>query len=136
MGKTGRQEGRNTKKDVFVARLPLQCAGGNAPHRSQIRAMIKLAQRGVDPPTASQFSVSFVMAMTSHKTIKRRNQIMQNNVTIEEWIALLRETGLDDAAMKLWHRLFESRHPAGHQGFLEWLGLDAARIEQIRAAHR
>ena len=61
---------------------------------------------------------------------------MQNNITIEEWIALFREMGLDDAAMKRWHQLFEARHPAGHQGFLEWLGLDKPRIEQIRAAHR
>ncbi|MDD5350291.1 MAG: hypothetical protein PHQ12_08790 [Chthoniobacteraceae bacterium] len=61
---------------------------------------------------------------------------MQNKVTVEEWIALFRETGLDEAAMERWHRLFEARHPEGHRSFLEWLGLEARRIEQIRAAHR
>lgn len=61
---------------------------------------------------------------------------MKNHITIDEWIALFRETGLDATQMQRWHRLFEQRHPEGHRAFLEWLGLDAARVEQIRAAHR
>lgn len=61
---------------------------------------------------------------------------MKNNVTIDEWIALFKEIGLDEAAMQRWHKLFESRHPHGHQSFLEWLGLHPNRIEQIRAAYR
>lgn len=61
---------------------------------------------------------------------------MKNQLTIDEWIALFRETGLDEAAMHRWHRLFETRHPEAHRGFLESLGLEPARVEEIRAAHR
>jgi hypothetical protein len=34
--------------------------------------------------------------------------------------------------MEQWHRLFERENPAGHQSFLEWLGLPADRISEIR----
>ncbi len=57
---------------------------------------------------------------------------MQNRVTVDDWVAMFREIGLDEATMMQWHRVFESRHPEAHRGFLEWLGLDAQRIEQIR----
>jgi len=36
--------------------------------------------------------------------------------------------------MHRWHEEFERRHPDGHQGFLEWLGLPASEIAGIRAA--
>jgi hypothetical protein len=57
-------------------------------------------------------------------------------INVKEWVALFRETGLDDAQMHKWHRLFESRHPAEHQGFLEWLGLEPAEIDRIRSQSR
>jgi len=31
-----------------------------------------------------------------------------------------------------WHKLFETRHADGHQGFLEWLGLPPKEIDRIR----
>ncbi|MBT0651683.1 hypothetical protein [Geomobilimonas luticola] len=58
---------------------------------------------------------------------------MSATVTVEEWVARFRAIGLDDAAMEEWHRLFERENPAGHQSFLEWLGLPAERISVIRA---
>lgn len=58
---------------------------------------------------------------------------MKANVTVEEWVARFKSIGLDQAAMEKWHRLFEQENPAGHQSFLEWLGLPAARISDIRA---
>lgn len=57
---------------------------------------------------------------------------MNATVTVEEWVARFRAIGLDDAAMEQWHRLFERENPAGHQSFLEWLGLPAERIAEIR----
>lgn len=57
---------------------------------------------------------------------------MQPQVTVEEWVARFRAIGLDDAAMKQWHRLFEEENPTGHQSFLEWLNLPAERITEIR----
>lgn len=56
-------------------------------------------------------------------------------VTVEEWTTRFRAVGLDDAAMKKWHRLFEQENPEGHQSFLEWLGLSADRISEIRSSH-
>ncbi|HPX60684.1 MAG TPA: hypothetical protein PLN25_02800 [Deltaproteobacteria bacterium] len=57
---------------------------------------------------------------------------MQNKVTVDEWVQRFRAIGLDDATMQKWHRLFEQENPAGHQNFLEWLGLPAERIAVIR----
>ena len=52
------------------------------------------------------------------------------------WTDLLREAGLDDAAMYRWHEAFEQSLPEAHQDFLESLGLDAAEITHIRQASR
>lgn len=61
---------------------------------------------------------------------------MSEHVTVEDWVAMFRELGLTEAQMHQWHRLFESRHPQGHQSFLEWLGLPAQKIESIRLQSR
>ncbi len=50
----------------------------------------------------------------------------------EQWVELFRAIGLDEAAMKRWHREFEARYPQGHQSFLEWLQIPADEINQIR----
>lgn len=61
---------------------------------------------------------------------------MKNQINVEQWIAMFREIGLDDAKMKQWHKVFESQHPAAHQKFLEWLGLPAKDIDRIRVGSR
>ena len=61
---------------------------------------------------------------------------MSSKMTVKEFAQMFREIGLDEAAMQKWHALFEQRHPDSHKSFLEWLGLDAAQIEQIRARSR
>ena len=61
---------------------------------------------------------------------------MGSKMTVNEFKHLFREIGLDEAAMQKWHGLFEQRHPESHQSFLEWLGLSAAQIEQVRARSR
>jgi hypothetical protein len=58
---------------------------------------------------------------------------MNAKVTVEEWVARFKAIGLDQAAMEKWHFLFEQENPAGHQSFLEWLGLPAEKISAIRA---
>ena len=58
---------------------------------------------------------------------------MKPTVTVEEWVARFKDIGLDQATMETWHRLFEQENPAGHQSFLEWLGLQADKIGEIRA---
>jgi hypothetical protein len=61
---------------------------------------------------------------------------MQGNVNKEDWVAMLREVGLSDEKMKKWHYLFETRHPEGHEGFLNWLGIPPNEINKIRANSR
>ena len=63
-------------------------------------------------------------------------QKMKNRMTKEQWIALFDELGLNEKAMRRWHHLFENRHPEAHQSFLEWLGLGANEIGQIRQGCR
>ena len=58
---------------------------------------------------------------------------MSTKVSVEEWVARFKAIGLDQAAMEKWHRLFEQENPAGHQSFLEWLGLPTDKISDIRA---
>lgn len=58
---------------------------------------------------------------------------MNNEVSVKEWVAMFREIGLSQARMEQWHKMFETRHPAGHQSFLEWLGLKPEEIDSIRA---
>ncbi|HEY3278144.1 MAG TPA: hypothetical protein VGJ94_16120 [Syntrophorhabdaceae bacterium] len=57
---------------------------------------------------------------------------MKNKVTVEEWVKRFGAVGMDEAAIQKWHTLFESENPEGHQNFLEWLGLSAEKITQIR----
>ena len=61
---------------------------------------------------------------------------MKRQVTVNEWVAMFREIGLNDAQMERWHKLFECRHPDDHQGFLEWLGLRPEEIDRIRTTSR
>ena len=61
---------------------------------------------------------------------------MKKHVSKEEWVAMYEEIGLDAAKRMQWHKLFETRHPDGHQGFLEWLGIPAKEIARIRAQCR
>ena len=61
---------------------------------------------------------------------------MKNEVSGKEWTAMFREIGLDHAKMEQWHKVFETRHPDGHQSFLEWLGLPPKRIVRIRTANK
>ena len=61
---------------------------------------------------------------------------MKNHVNVDEWVAMFEEVGLDEAKRHQWHKLFEARHPEGHQAFLEWLGFTPKEIDGIRAQFR
>ena len=61
---------------------------------------------------------------------------MQSKVSKEDWVAMFREVGMSDDTMMKWHRLFETRHPEGHEGFLVWLGISSDEIARIRAKGR
>ncbi len=57
----------------------------------------------------------------------------KEKMTVDEWTDMFRSIGLDDDRMSEWHKEFERRHPNAHESFLQWLGLSAKRIGDIRA---
>lgn len=54
----------------------------------------------------------------------------------EQWVSLLRQTGLDDGDMARWHAVFESEAPEAHRDFLESLGIPKDEVARIRAWSR
>ncbi len=57
-------------------------------------------------------------------------------VTKDQFVALLRESGISDAQMEALHRRFEARHPDAHAAFLRHLQLDETAVAQVRARFR
>lgn len=76
------------------------------------------------------------MALTMANEHMKQPRIMNKQVNVKDWVGMFREIGLDQAQMERWHKLFEARHPADHQRFLEWLGLKSEEIGRIRAQSR
>ena len=58
---------------------------------------------------------------------------MQNKMDKDDWVSMFREVGMSDEAMMKWHRVFEARHPEGHEAFLVWLGVSSDEIAKIRS---
>jgi hypothetical protein len=74
------------------------------------------------------------MAMTKKRV--ERSRTMAKKMSVEAWVALFREIGLDEEKMHLWHRLFERDYPESHQDFLKWLGCSDQEITRIRKQSR
>lgn len=53
-------------------------------------------------------------------------------ITKDQFVALLDNAGVADAQKARLHALFEQRHPDAHQSFLEYLGLPAQSIQEVR----
>jgi hypothetical protein len=62
----------------------------------------------------------------------RRRLKMQGKVSRDEWVDMFRKIGLTDEDMIKWHRVFEKRHPEGHESFLAWLGISSDERADIR----
>lgn len=50
----------------------------------------------------------------------------------DQWVKILRASGMDEDAMHKWHIEFERDLPEMHQDFLESLGCDAEEVKRIR----
>jgi len=55
-----------------------------------------------------------------------------SSVDKEMWVEMLRAAGMDDDAMHRWHSEFEQRDPQAHHDFLNFLGIPARELAQIR----
>ena len=58
------------------------------------------------------------------------------NVTKDQFVALLNEAGITDSQKAQLHAALEKRYPEAHQSFLEWLGLPADAVRDIRSRSR
>jgi hypothetical protein len=59
-----------------------------------------------------------------------------NNITKDQFVAVLESAGINAAQREQLHREFERRHPAAHEKFLAWLGIAAAEAARIREHSR
>lgn len=57
-------------------------------------------------------------------------------VTKDQFVALLRDSGVTDTQMNALHRLFEQRHPSEHEAFLRALQIEDATVREIRQRSR
>lgn len=57
-------------------------------------------------------------------------------VTKDQFVALLRESGVTEAQMQTLHRHFEARYPEAHEAFLRNLQLSDAEVSHIRQKSR
>ena len=57
---------------------------------------------------------------------------MQHQLTKEDWIDMLKQSGVTEDQMKKWHHIFEKNHPEGHKAFLSWLRISPEEIVEIR----
>lgn len=57
---------------------------------------------------------------------------LSKTMSKEQWVSILRASGMDDKAMHQWHIEFERELPEMHQDFLESLGCSEKEVEQIR----
>lgn len=58
------------------------------------------------------------------------------NLSVDQWVAMLEEVGVDEKGRELWHKTFERDAPEEHQAFLSFLGLDEKEIDTIRKNSR
>lgn len=57
-------------------------------------------------------------------------------ITKDQFVALLRESGINDAQMRAFHQAFEKRHPEAHEAFLRHLQIEDAEVQRIRQNSR
>jgi len=57
---------------------------------------------------------------------------MNNNMTKDDFVAILKEIGLTEEQMHQLHQKMEQRFPESHQRFLDFLGISAEESTQIR----
>jgi hypothetical protein len=61
---------------------------------------------------------------------------MKPMITKDQFVGVLEAAGIDAPRQERFHREFERRHPAAHEGFLAWLGLEAGERARIRGQER
>lgn len=69
-----------------------------------------------------------ILSLLQHHEIRKQARSLDK----DQWVAILRATGLTDDDMQRWHVEFERLSPEAHQDFLESLGLPDDELTSIR----
>lgn len=59
-----------------------------------------------------------------------------HTLTVDRWVEMMEEAGIDEAGRRRWHHAFERDTPEAHQELLASLGLDEQQIREIRRRSR
>ncbi len=70
-----------------------------------------------------------IVQLLGRDSLLRSSRVMNK----EQWVSILRASGMDDEAMRQWHIEFERDLPEVHRDFLESIGIEAPEIEAIKA---
>ena len=70
-----------------------------------------------------------VLELLGGDSLMRNAKVMNK----EQWVSILRASGMDDKAMHKWHIEFERDLPEVHKDFLQSLGCSEEEVESIRA---
>jgi len=71
----------------------------------------------------------FVLQLLGKNSLLKNSKVMNK----EQWVKILKDTGMDEKAMKQWHIEFERNLPEAHSDFLESLGMSREEIEVVKA---
>lgn len=64
------------------------------------------------------------------------SRVPADAVDVDQWVAMLREAGMDETGLTRWHQAFERDAPQAHASFLRSLGLSEEDVENIRSESR
>ena len=70
-----------------------------------------------------------LIALLGDKSLSSKSKTMNK----EQWVAILRNSGMTEADMVKWHQQFEASMPEVHTDFLQSLGIDDEEIAKIKA---
>jgi len=64
----------------------------------------------------------------------RKSQLYldRDRIDMANWLAILRDAGIEQHTMKKWHALFEKSAPSQHEQFLTLIGLTEEEINRLR----
>ncbi|TQV81313.1 MerR family transcriptional regulator [Exilibacterium tricleocarpae] len=70
-----------------------------------------------------------IIRLLGKRSLLKTTKVMNK----QQWVKILRASGMDDQAMRQWHIEFERDLPEVHSDFLESLGIDKKEIAEIKA---
>lgn len=73
-----------------------------------------------------------IIQMLGKDSLLKTSKVMNK----EQWVKILRASGMDQKAMLQWHIEFERNLPEAHSDFLESLGMSKGDIENIKTLSR